>query len=161
MMASISYLLYSHSPSCALQVRPSLIALLLLLLGDQEELCCRPPQPRPVRPRVEQPRQPPPGLGLPARARPGHDGPQPGHVLVTVGVGQGPGGNCMEIGLPGKSILGDYFEENRTSRRPFLLLRISFPGEDLSLYNSSLSISAMAALTRSAPPPLTPRTHRA
>ena len=121
MMASISYLLYSHSPSCALQVLPVLAA------ADKEELGGRPPQPRPVRPRVEQPRQPPPGLGLPARARPGHDGPQPGHVLVTVGVGQGPGGNCMEIGLPGKSILGDYFEENRTSRRPFLLLRIRFP----------------------------------
>ena len=25
-----------------------------------------------------------------------------------------------KIGLPGKSILGDYFQENRTSRRPFL-----------------------------------------
>ena len=36
--------------------------------------------------------------------------------------------NCIKIGLPGKSILGDYFQENRTSRRHFLLLRISFPG---------------------------------
>ena len=26
------------------------------------------------------------------------------------------GGNCMKIGLPGKLILGDYFQENRTSR---------------------------------------------
>ena len=34
----------------------------------------------------------------------------------------------MKIGLPGKWILGDYFQENRTSQRPFLLLRISFPG---------------------------------
>ena len=25
-----------------------------------------------------------------------------------------------KIGVPGKSILGDYFQENRTSRRPFL-----------------------------------------
>ena len=33
-----------------------------------------------------------------------------------------------KIGLPGKWILGDYFQENRTSRRPFPLLRISFPG---------------------------------
>ena len=41
---------------------------------------------------------------------------------------QEPGGNCIKIGLPGKSILRDYFLENRSSRRPFLLLRISFPG---------------------------------
>ena len=39
-----------------------------------------------------------------------------------------PGGNGIKIGLPGKSILRKHFEENRTSRRPFLLLRISFPG---------------------------------
>ena len=39
-----------------------------------------------------------------------------------------PGTNCIKIGLPGKSILGDYFQENMTSRRPFLLLRVSFPG---------------------------------
>ena len=38
------------------------------------------------------------------------------------------GGNCIKIGLPGKLILRDYFQENRTSRRPFLLPRISFPG---------------------------------
>ena len=25
-----------------------------------------------------------------------------------------------KIGVPGKTILGDYFQENRTSRRPFL-----------------------------------------
>ena len=31
----------------------------------------------------------------------------------------------------GKSILRDYFQENRTSRRPFLLLRISFPGRPI------------------------------
>ena len=36
-----------------------------------------------------------------------------------------------KIGLPGKSIFGDYLQENRTSRRPFLLLRISFPGRPL------------------------------
>ena len=39
-----------------------------------------------------------------------------------------PGTNCIKIGLQGKLILRDYFQENRTSRRPFLLLRISFPG---------------------------------
>ena len=43
----------------------------------------------------------------------------------------GPGGNCIKIGLPGKLILGDYFQENRTSRRPFLLLRIRFPGRPI------------------------------
>ena len=36
-----------------------------------------------------------------------------------------------KIGLPGKWILGDYFQENRTSRRPFLLLRISFLGRPI------------------------------
>ena len=41
------------------------------------------------------------------------------------------GGNCIKIGLPGKSILGDYFQENRTSRNLFLLLRISFPGRSI------------------------------
>ena len=40
-------------------------------------------------------------------------------------------GNCIKIGLPGKSILRDYFQENRTSRRSFLLLRISFPGRPI------------------------------
>ena len=30
------------------------------------------------------------------------------------------GGNGIKIGLPGKLILIDYFQENRTSRRPFL-----------------------------------------
>ena len=42
-----------------------------------------------------------------------------------------PGGNCIKIGLSGKSILRDYFQENRTSQRPFLLLRISFPGRPI------------------------------
>ena len=42
-----------------------------------------------------------------------------------------PGTNCIKIALPGKSILGDYFQENMTSRRPFLLLRISFPGRPI------------------------------
>ena len=36
-----------------------------------------------------------------------------------------------KIGLPGKSILGDYFQENRTSRRAFLLRRIRFPGRPI------------------------------
>ena len=41
------------------------------------------------------------------------------------------GGNCIKIGLPGKLILRDYFLENRTSRRPFLLLRIRFRGRPI------------------------------
>ena len=48
-------------------------------------------------------------------------------------------GNCKKIGLPGKLILRDYFQENRTSQRPFLLLRISFPGRHI-FYNSSLRV---------------------
>ena len=43
----------------------------------------------------------------------------------------GTGGNCIKIGLPGKSILRYYFQENGTSRRPFLLLRIRFPGRPI------------------------------
>ena len=42
-----------------------------------------------------------------------------------------PGDNCIKLGLPGKSILGDYLQENMTSQRPFLLLRISFPGRPI------------------------------
>ena len=38
------------------------------------------------------------------------------------------GGNCIKIGLSGKSILRDYFQENGTFQRPVILLRISFPG---------------------------------
>ena len=45
--------------------------------------------------------------------------------------GGGAGGDCIKIGLQGKSILRDYFQENRTSRRPFLLLRICFPGRPI------------------------------
>ena len=48
--------------------------------------------------------------------------------------GEGPttsGMNCIKIGLPRKLILGDYSQENRTSRRPFLLLRITFPGRPI------------------------------
>ena len=37
------------------------------------------------------------------------------------------GGNCIKISHLGKSILRDYFQENSTSQRPFLLLRIRFP----------------------------------
>ena len=37
----------------------------------------------------------------------------------------------FKIGLPGKSILRDYYQENMTSRRPFLSLRISFPGRPI------------------------------
>ena len=46
-------------------------------------------------------------------------------------------GNCIKLGLPGKSILRYYFQENRTSRRPFLTEN-QFSPEDLFLYNSSL-----------------------
>ena len=42
-----------------------------------------------------------------------------------------PGMNCIKIGLPEKSILGDHFQENMTSQRPFLLLRIIFPGRPI------------------------------
>ena len=71
-----------------------------------------------------------------------------GKVLLDLGLGVGgevahaalelaadlvdrPAGNCIKIGLPGKSILGDYFQEKRTSRRPLLLLRISFPARPI------------------------------
>ena len=50
-----------------------------------------------------------------------------GHHQGGVGGGQA-GGNCIKIGLSWKSILGDYFQEIRISRRTFLLLRICFPG---------------------------------
>ena len=43
-----------------------------------------------------------------------------------------PEANSIKIGLPGKLILGDYFQENMISRRPFLE---SVFREDLSLYN--------------------------
>ena len=43
------------------------------------------------------------------------------------------GGNCIKIGLPRKLILRDVFQENRTSRRPFLLPRISFPGRPICI----------------------------
>ena len=41
------------------------------------------------------------------------------------------GDELYKIGLPGKSILGDCFQENMTSRRPFFFLRISFPGRPI------------------------------
>ena len=41
------------------------------------------------------------------------------------------GGKSIKIGLSGKSILRDYFQDNKTSRRPFLLLRIRFPGRPI------------------------------
>ena len=50
---------------------------------------------------------------------------------VRLEPGPEPGGNCIKTGLPGKLILRDYFQENMTSRRPFLLLRISFPGRPI------------------------------
>ena len=45
--------------------------------------------------------------------------------------GGGSRDQLYKIGLPGKSILGEYFQEDRTFRRPFLLLRISFPGRPI------------------------------
>ena len=36
-------------------------------------------------------------------------------------------GKCKKIGLLGKLILEEYFQENMTSQRPFLLLRIGVP----------------------------------
>ena len=57
--------------------------------------------------------------------------------------------NCIKIGLPGKSILGDYFQENMSSRRPLLLLRISFPGRPI-LYNC-LQVSGLLPMRRHAP----------
>ena len=44
-----------------------------------------------------------------------------------------PVGNCIKIGIPGKSILRYYFQENRTSRRPrpTSSLGISFPGRPI------------------------------
>ena len=41
------------------------------------------------------------------------------------------GGQLYKEGFPGKSILRDHFQENRTSQRPFLLLRISFPARHI------------------------------
>ena len=61
-----------------------------------------------------------------------------------------PGGNCIEIGLPGKSILGDYLQENRTSRRPLLLLRISFTGRSIFI---QLVPAQKNPLRRTASPP--------
>ena len=52
-------------------------------------------------------------------------------LLCSLAVCGTSGGNCIKISLPGKSILRSYFQENRTSRRPFLLLRISFPGRPI------------------------------
>ena len=46
-------------------------------------------------------------------------------------IGAYPGMNCIKIDLPGKLILRDYLQENRTSQRPFLLLRIDFPGRPI------------------------------
>ena len=50
------------------------------------------------------------------------------HVLL-----EDAGGNRIKIGLPRKSILRDYFQENMTSQRHFLLLRIRFPGRPISI----------------------------
>ena len=63
------------------------------------------------------------GCGWPSRSRPSTPASAPASR-----------DQLYKIGLPGKSILGDYFQENMTSRRPFLLPRISFPGRPI-LYN--------------------------
>ena len=44
--------------------------------------------------------------------------------MMSLAVISRPGANCINIGLPGKSILKDYYQEKSTSRRHFLLLRI-------------------------------------
>ena len=58
-----------------------------------------------------------------------------------------PAGKCIKIGLPGKSILGDYFQEKRTSRRSFLFLRIYFPGRPI--FNNSSQIAPEEVAERS------------
>ena len=57
------------------------------------------------------------------------DGDAPG-VAVELEVAVA-GGNCVKIGLAGNSILRENFQENMTPQRPFLLLRISFPGRPI------------------------------
>ena len=44
-----------------------------------------------------------------------------GHGHLNQGI-KTAGTNCIKLGLPGKLILRDYFQANRTSQRPFLLL---------------------------------------
>ena len=63
-----------------------------------------------------------------------------------------------KIGLPGKAILGDYFQENRTSRRPFSLTEIQFSGKT-HFYtirpwatDSQAAVTALAALAAEASP---------
>ena len=56
--------------------------------------------------------------------------PEPHEVGVGRELGAGAvvneaaGGNCIKIGLPGKSILRDYFQENRTSKARFIKAQI-------------------------------------
>ena len=53
-----------------------------------------------------------------------------------------PGGNCVKIGLPRKSILRYYFQENRTSQRPFQSgLCISSTFWELSSFQSRIFIT--------------------
>ena len=56
------------------------------------------------------------------------------------------GGNCIRIGLPGKSILGDYSQENRTSRRPFLLLQFSGKTPFYTICLQALPVSLLRIL---------------
>ena len=64
------------------------------------------------------------GEGAHAQVRGGRQGERPravGGRAVQAGT------NCIQIDLPGKSIVGDYFQANRTSRG--LFHKISFMGE--------------------------------
>ena len=69
-------------------------------------------------------RRPPSGRG----SRPRRRGGTPTRPEPRTSSRSRSGGNYIKIGLPGKWILRDHFEENRTSKRPFLFLRISFQG---------------------------------
>ena len=56
----------------------------------------------------------------------GHDGGVP---LPLLPAAPAAGANCIKIGLPENRF--SYFQENRASRRPLILLRISFPGRPI------------------------------
>ena len=67
--------------------------------------------------------------------------------LLHIGLSP-PLGYCIKIGLPGKSILRDCFQENRSSWKPISYWESVF-GEDLFLYNSSLlNLSMVGCLIR-------------
>ena len=65
--------------------------------------------------------------------------------------------NCIKIGVPGKLILGDYFQENMTSQRPFLWLKIRFPGRPIFIqFIPGCSWARTGAARRSASRPSPP-----